>query len=332
MVLAELPADALEAVAEFLEVSVTLDWYWHRDRAVWEVRMTCGRLSRDFRARPPELSIEGTCEESCPRLLSAILRAVDLSRVSRLSLSFLDEACLLHVLGACPSLQTLELVSMGDAVRRRPHVLLMPSLRHLFVNELPSRALAAELAKRHRALRLFAWNAETDPWWDCGDASGWDDLQDADLLSLAPLVDQRLAQEVFPGRERLYDLSFEGVTVAGRSSFCKECEETLSVLRLGDVLVYAHISDTLQAFLAAGVRTALLELYDTRMGGVDEIPLVRVLKRPGGRCLLTLRTHSQTLFREYDAEVARFVAHEIQDLIYEGSDLRGAVAEIMESL
>jgi len=328
MVLSDFPADVLEVVAEFLQVSIS--FYWHWNRAVWEVRQTCSRLSQCFRARPLKLSIEGRCEESCLRLLRAILRAVDLGRVAHLNLSFLDEACLLHVLGMCPALETLEVGSMADAIRRSPGALLVPSLRHLFVNELPSRALVAEVAQ-HPGLRLFAWNTETDPWWGCGDAEGWDDLRDADLRSISPLVDQQLAEDLFPGRARLYDLSFEGVTVWGRISFCQECK-SLSTLRIGDVFVYATILSTVEAFLEPGVRAASLELYDTRRGGVDDVPLVRVLKFSDQMCLLTLNNPPRSLSCAYDAMVTLIFVDEIQDLIYEGSDLRGAVAEVMESV
>jgi hypothetical protein len=328
MGLGSLPGDVLCVVGEFLEVSVCMDDDGiprHEVGDFFEARKTCPRLSRSFLVRPSKLSIEGACEESRADLLLMLLGSVDSSRVLHLKSSFLDDASLRHVLRLCTALRTLEVFAGGDEVRRRPEVLLVPSLRHLFVNELPSRALARGIAG-HPGLELFAWNVEMDNWCD---ELGYDDLQDEDLDVLAPLADEIMAQRIFPGNNRLYDLSFDGASVSGLRSFCKKCR-SLSALRTGDYPVCEKFLEVMDMFMEADVRPISLELYETRRGGVDDEPFLKVVKRDAASLFsMSLKTANESLSREMGCEEARFVASEIGELVSESLDVQESVATVI---
>lgn len=223
MSLARCSVEILSGISNFFNEVSLMEAPADVNGCLWNARSTCSWMHATFRPRPSALAVYGWGDKADDALIR-LLRAFDTSSVRVLKVCRARKKVLVHILDKCPLLETLGVFGpdfqcqryRGEAPLRLPR-----SLRHFFVDELPTRALASVVARLPR-LELFCWSHDTNLEEGMEEEKVANDLQDEDLINLGSVVNEGLARRLLADffgdahvLKRIYDLSFRRMTADG---------------------------------------------------------------------------------------------------------------------
>ena len=312
MLLASCSSEILENISNFFN-EVYLRREESDDGALWYARSTCSWMRQHFRPRPYSLNVYGMGGGSDGELIR-LMKSFNMSSVEVLKICCLNRTVLAHTLESCPQVETLGIFFsdfQSQRYKEDTFLRLPRSLRHLFINELPTHRLASAVSQLP-GLELFSWSNDMKLDEGFEGETVEDDLTDDDLRKMETSVDQPLATKLlveFFGdwhlSERLYDLSFRKVTLRGLVS-CPWVLTSLHHVKMSlDVLAKMGLENSLGTLLRRFKMKTLQFFYPNSDQGKE--PVLEV--KDGREVTVSLqhldeKTHTSVVDGRYEIYIA----------------------------